>query len=587
MYSFYRKIFTIILILAFVTNNPVFASRLYSDIPQGHWAENAADVLGEENIMEGASSTEFNGNLAIKRYDVAKTLNGLLGDRFIPITITILDDVRAGHPDFRVIMKMLSANLMDTQGNKFNGDKKVSRYDFGNFIIKTLNYLQAETLAIRRPPRSVANVQPEKKELVDKIINYWQLTEGYNDWNQNLTRFEALEMVARAAMILNPDLISRIGTVARGNIPVPVETPTPTPVVTPTPVIPTPIPTPIVAPTPVVTPTPVIPTPKPTPIPTPVPVITPSIIPVTPTPVETPMPTRTPIFITNPTPTPVPIPSRTPVVSTPTPTPIPTPEETPVPSPSQSVSASVNTDVLRSQVTLKGIYNFLYAEDLPKVFLSEVTRVKDDTPGFSIAGDVSYWFKDFDIFLVKDMGITFGFSSLGSYLHPTPQAAPVLVKADTEISEAFRVDLSILYKAFRIQDMELAGGLDVYYRSTSRASAHAIDSYWRASKNYTGIGVKALFGWRIIEHLVLESNLSMHYVGQTINDKITTANGAQIPKGSLIDRFDLEMGLNGRYDIFQFENNWFYGDINFKGKFLLGDGNQTIMGGGLGAGVSF
>jgi hypothetical protein len=594
LYPHYRRILTPFLIFIFLLNIPfaVLASKLYSDIPPGHWAENAADVMGQKEIMKGVSATEFGGKLTIKRYDVAEIINGLLGNRSVPTSIILLSDVRSGHPQFRVIMKVLSINLMDTQGNKFNGEAKVSRYDFAKFIVNTLNYSQAEPISIRQPPSPVTSVPDDKKALVDKVVNYWQLTEGYNDWGQNINRFEALEMVARAAMILDPDIISSIGPVSRPSAndnpvatPTPYRTPVPTPAETPAPTpeitsAPTPRATPeITTPTPEPLRTPVVSTPTPEPLPTPV-ISTPS-----------PEPLRTPVVST-----PSPEPLRTPVVSTPSPevTSAPTagPAQTATPAPVQTprpVTGGYNP-VLRSQLTLKGIYNFLYSESLPgnQVFINETVRGKDDTPGLSFGGELSYWFKDFDVDLVRDLGVIVQAGSGGSYIFPSPTQT---TKTDTEITENFRGDLSLLYKLLKMQDIELAVGLDTYYRSTGRNSSVPVasnNSYWRTSKNYFGIGARGLAGWRATDRIALEGSIAGHYVAQTLNEKITyQTGGTQIPAGSVLDRFDLELGLDARMDLFQVGSSWLFVNVNLEGRFLLGEGSQTIAGGGLGAGINF
>lgn len=569
MHFQYKKISKLLIVALLSINLPVMASKLYTDIPAGHWSETAADVLGEENIMLGASVNEFGGNLLVTRYDVAKIINGLLGKRFIPGGIILLSDVRAGHPDFNNIMKVLNSNLMDTTNNKFNGEKKVTRYEFAKFIIKTLEYLQADPISIRQPPKAIGNIEAEKREILNKAVNYWQLTDGYTSWDQNINRYGALEMTAKAAININPDLLIRIGNVVR-------QTPGETPA-TPVPVIPTPIPTPFPTQAPVVNPT-VVPTPVPV-IPTPATTLPTTTIP-------TPLPVVTPVPFTSQTPVPV----MTPVISIPTPEVSNTPTTVPTPISSPQTNVSVpSTNVLRSQFTLRGIYNFMYSESIPSIFPVnlETTRSFDDSLGLAVNADASYWFKDFDIPFVKDMGLTVGVNTLGSYAYPKATTA---VQSDTLINETFKLNVALLYKLFKSQDIEFAAGLEGYMRNTSRESQKpTVDSYWRASKSYIGIGAKGLLGWRIIDKLVIETAVGVHYVPQSINEKIVYPNTQPSTgqDGNTIDRFGIELGLNGRYDIFQIGSNWLYADLGINGRLLLGDGSQTIVGGGGGVGISF
>lgn len=600
----YKKIAVFLFSTILISEVSANASKLYSDIPLGHWSENAADVLGEMSIFQGVSSSEFGGNLPVNRYDSVRIVSGLLGSKNVPVILTLLSDVRSGHPDFKAIMRVMSANLMEPQNNKFNGEKKISRYEFAKLILKTLDYLQAEPISIRIPPKSMSGVPQDKKEIVDKAVNRWQLTDGFSDWDAFINRYAALEMVTKAAIILNPDLQSKIGEIKKDVIPSdPISTPIPTPVYMPSPtplptVIPTYKPTPKPTPFPIKTPVIVVPTPEP--IRTPVisiPTVEPTVIPTPVVTIPTPEPIRTPI-ISIPTIEPTVIP--TPVISIPTPIPtdikptpylpIPTPVlATPVPSniPSSINKITIGTKILRNQAYLKGFYNFTYSESIPSVFPPTVENVrsKNDVPGISIGGDVLYWLSDIDMPIIKDSGIKFKFSSLGSYVHPAQTAT---TQPDTEISETFKGNFSGLYKFYSQSDLDVAGGLDFYIRTNGRTSSKPVDSYWRASKTYIGAGAKALLGYKVFDNFVIESELGLHYVAQTINERITypgTQPGQQ--DGNTLDRFDIELDLGGRYDVFKFEQYNIFVNANLSLRTLLGDGSQTLVGINLGSGSSF
>jgi len=514
----FRKIiiFLILILNLFSLNLPSYASRYFSDIPQGHWAENICDLLYEENIMSGVSSNEFGGNLKLTRYDTARILNGLLGKKYITQGFILLSDIKGGHPDFKVIMKIISANLMeyDTKNNKFDGEKKISRYDFTVSIIKVLNFLQAEPISIRIPPKKIS-APSDKKDFIDKAVNYWQITEGFYDWSKNISRYEALEIVAKATKILRQDLVEKIGEV-KGNTEI---TPTPTPVVVKTPIpIPTPTSTPIVNPY-------------------------------------------------SPTPTPV-------VVKTPIPTPTVEPTST-------TFTNNLQEKILRNQLTLRASYNLNYSEDIPSVFsLMETVKNKSDSLGLSVFGDLSYWLSGNNNFL-DNVGFTSVISSLGSYVHPAQ-------KPDTEISETFKINVATLYKIIKLDNLELALGPNIFYRDTARNSTlqGLPNSYWRASKNYLGFGVKTLLGYKIIEKLVLESYLSLHYVSQTIKENIKFDNGQNVPSGA-IDRLNIDLNSNIRYDLLELGNNKVYLNLCFDGNMLLGDGNQMIFNLSGGSGISF
>jgi hypothetical protein len=582
-------LFSILTLNLFSSYIPSYASKYFSDIPQGHWAENIADLLYEETIMGGVSSNEFGGSLKLTRYDTVRILNGLIGKKYITQGFILLSDVKGGHPDFKNIMRVISAGLIDydRNNNKFDGDKKISRYDFAVSLIKTLNFLQAEPISIRIPPKKIA-ASSDKKEFIDKAVNYWQITEGFYDWSENINRYEALEMVAKATKIVRQDLFEKIGEV-KGNIestPTPISTPivVKTPIPNPTPIVnpystPTPISTPIVVKTPIPNPTPIV-----NPYSTPTPISTPIVI-------KTPIPNPTPIVNPYSTPTPMPTPI---VVKTPIPNPTPTPRSTVEPTPS-SIPTSEPTPIiqetpvtiskpkiLRNQFTLKGSYNLNYSEEIPSIFsVVETVKQKNDSLGVSILGELSYWLSGNNNLILDNIGLTSIISSLGSYVHPAQ-------KPDTEISETFKINIAVLYKIIKSNDLELAIGPNIFYRDTGRNSTlqGAPNSYWRASKNYLGFGIKTLLGYKIMDKLFLDSYLSLQYVSQTIKETIRFDTGQNVPSGA-IDRFNIDLSSNIRYDLLEFGNNKFYLNLGLDGNILLGDGNQMIFNLGGGSGISF
>jgi hypothetical protein len=210
----------------------------------------------------------------------------------------------------------------------------------------------------------------------------------------------------------------------------------------------------------------------------------------------------------------------------------------------------------------------------------ETVKKKSDSLGLSVFGDLSYWLSGNNNFL-DNVGFTSVISSLGSYVHPAQ-------KPDTEISETFKINVATLYKIIKLDNLELALGPNIFYRDTGRNSTlqGLPNSYWRASKNYLGFGVKTLLGYKIIEKLVLESYLSLHYVSQTIKENIKFDNGQNVPSGA-IDRLNIDLNSNIRYDLLELGNNKVYLNLCFDGNMLLGDGNQMIFNLSGGSGISF
>jgi len=672
---------------------------LYVDIPPGHWAEKPADILGSKRIMEGVSATEFGGNLKLTKVDTARIIENLLGNRYVPTNIILLSDIRSGHPDFRLIMKVLSADLMDTDDNKFDPYKKISRYEFTKSLVKTLEYMQAESFSIRKYPKSVNGIDKDKKDIVDKAVNSWQLTEGYdnNGWKQQITRYEALETVTNACFSLFPEVrvafIDAVHVTVPTPIPVqtPVATPMPTAVPTPKPTVvptaiptikPTPIPNPWATPKIVVTPKPTVvptvkptikptprptviptakptikptprptviptakptvvptvkptikPTPKPTVIPTAKPTVVPTVKPtIKPTPMPTVVPTIVPTVIPSQTPTPevtpsssfvrptpIPNPWATPtttvvtpkpsVVPTAKPTIVPTvmptlipsavptviPSQTPTPEPTLEPTIINEASILRSQATLKVISNFFYSEEVPADLNVQPTNINRPLSQLIPTVDLSasYWFNKSDNSILKNLGIIIGAKFMGGYEYALSEVTDPSTGAVTQnllfSDESANINFSLMYKIMSSDTFDFALGLDGYARMTSVSPGQAqLKSYFEAPKSYYAGGLRALFGFKIIDNLALELFAAPHYVYQSIDGIILKPDNTALGQNFVLDRFDLTFGADARYDIIKLGNNWLYGNVNLGGDFMAGSSaTQITFGGGAGVGITF
>ena len=155
--------------------------------------------------------------------------------------------------------------------------------------------------------------------------------------------------------------------------------------------------------------------------------------------------------------------------------------------------------------------------------------------------------------------------------------------------ESANINFSLMYKIMSSDTFDFALGLDGYARMTSVSPGQAqLKSYFEAPKSYYAGGLRALFGFKIIDNLALELFAAPHYVYQSIDGIILKPDNTALGQNFVLDRFDLTFGADARYDIIKLGNNWLYGNVNLGGDFMAGSSaTQITFGGGAGVGITF
>lgn len=255
----------------------IFIEQL-EDVKDNHWAYESIELVVQElGIMSPKTTRKFAGNDLSTRYEVADTflkaaiklegiseLNLKIKEKKKKLPIT---DADANHIDMVDIVVNKYGLMQLLPGNKFMGDKPISRYELAYELNNYLSIL--ETVVAKKPKSNVSRAEKLTDikhghwatNSVFNIVNKYQLMKGYPDnkfkGTNTLSRYELVAVIRKFMDYVDKYLI-----------PIPNYNQAPTPIPT---VIPTPIPTPM--PTPVL----VRPTPMPTPIPTQVPEPRPTI----------------------------------------------------------------------------------------------------------------------------------------------------------------------------------------------------------------------------------------------------------------------------------------------------------------------
>ncbi|MGV3525687.1 MAG: S-layer homology domain-containing protein [Candidatus Sericytochromatia bacterium] len=204
----------------------------FPDVDAKHPAARAIDLLTDRKIMSGVTYERFGGDLDFNRFQMAESLNILLGNRQVPETVIILiSDVLPNSPQYQTVSKILRANLMSPMDNgRFEGLRFVTRYEFADALQRFLGYVNATPPVGREKKISFRDVKPNYQQAVDQFTNLWQITEGYPNGqfrgDNRVTRFEAAIMLGKVASLLYEDIKAELAKEPEPTL-APEETPAP------------------------------------------------------------------------------------------------------------------------------------------------------------------------------------------------------------------------------------------------------------------------------------------------------------------------------------------------------------------------
>lgn len=445
----------------------------FTDLPADGARSVLAVMLAERGILSGVSESEYGGNSQLSRYELAAILNGLLDPRDVPFNVVAWSDIPPGHPAMPAVSRVTSLNLLSGESGRFAGLRRVTRLEFVDSLVHLLSYRSVMAPSHRKGPGlTFSDVAPATRQgqILDRAANFWQLIDAPRKSafrpNASITRFEALDMLVRALLLIDPELQEPIRAALAVSDPTPTPRPTPAPVATPRPT-PRPVATPYAQPT--TRPTPdVNPTPRRTPAPA-----------ATPTPKPTP---RVPFWLQD----------ATPSTPSPAPTAAPTPEPTLEPTPAPSAAPSP-TATPRPAATMRPSDRSLRSSELlvprGRLGLDAVlfylgSGLQAAVPGFvnvNAAGE--YW-----------QG-AFGGSGAVSTIYPIP--------VDTESLFDLLLRAEGLYKLpLRGPDWQTAGGVGLMLRNLSGGST--------VSGMTFGFGPAGSFAKRMMPNLTTRGALQLY-----------------------------------------------------------------------------
>lgn len=272
-----KKIFHTLLISAILLSDFSLPLNIYAadfdnsvalenltDVKRKHWAYPAIERIVEElQIMSPKTPTKFMGDDISTRYEVAEAF--FLAAKKLEIISGLELKVKSGKKNITVSdvddsKKQLIESVVNEYGlmqvlpgNKFLGNKKISRYELAYELDNYLNLLEKVVAKVNRPNSNRMEKFTDVKtghwatNSIKNIVNKYQIMKGYPDnqfkGNNTLTRYELVAVLKKFV-----DYIDRY------LIPIPKYIPTVAPTVEPTPIpIVTPMPTPI----PIITPVPI------------------------------------------------------------------------------------------------------------------------------------------------------------------------------------------------------------------------------------------------------------------------------------------------------------------------------------------
>jgi hypothetical protein len=593
---------------------PARASSQFSDVPDGHPLQKPIEVLAGQEIMPGITPTMFGGTNFLNRYTMADILHALIGSEYVPFRVVVYSDVPSGHPSLPAINRITTLNLMTIDKGAFKGKDLITRYEMASLIDKLLQFRSAQAPTRRPNPIAFKDVPANSPHslAVERVVNAWQLTDGFPDGtfqgNKPITRFEAVEFVAKAGALLDPRVREAM---AFNQATTPSAAPTAEPMATPT-AVPTiagtPTPPPMPTATPYQWPSQAMPTRAPTPAPTAMPTARPTAPPTTrptaqPTARPTARPTSAPTAAPTPawTPDPTPMPSAGPSVMVhlpgdqvpwymPTPAPSAAPSAaptaataTPAPNGSGGIAFGSNRSPFEGWVAAFGGFGAIgeniamnltqqpgqpvaQPTPFPNQPTDEATGQGGTTPAFGIMGQ--YWYGAF--------GGTWDIESQKTYIVVNNQGQGI-----GTLMEAVNARFQLLYKLPIRPGMEVAAGLEGSIRSTDYVAGQQVTvstGYFQAPRTYSGGGLAGRFGYRILDNLALDAGLSVNYLLM------------QAGTFGSWDRIGANIHALGRYDIWRTPVGPLVAIGGYQGhvgQTMAGDGLETVHMLRLGIGLTF
>lgn len=241
-----------------------FDLKKLEDVKSKHWSYKSLERIVEDlGIMSPKTNNQFKGDDLAIRYEVAEAFYRAARTMEIASNIDLklkdiitsiqIADVDNNYKELVNILINEYGLMLVHEGNKFYGNRRITRYELAYELNNYLNLLQR---FIQNKDTSILNKAEQFKDLNDdhwaseavtNIVNKYKLMRGYPDTtfrgDSTLTRYELASVLFKFV-----DYVDKYFIPIPKYVPFSIKTPAPTPVPTPTPKatpIPTPIPTPV------------------------------------------------------------------------------------------------------------------------------------------------------------------------------------------------------------------------------------------------------------------------------------------------------------------------------------------------------
>jgi hypothetical protein len=173
-----------------------------------------ANALGNRRVLPPVWGNVLAPGAPMYRYEMAWILAALLDPKEHPFSVTAWPDVPPGYWALQAVNQCVGAGLMKEEEGKFNGDRRVRRYEFITAVDQLLKYR-----AIPPPPPKAGRIRyPDATgalaEVADRAANYWQFLEPEPRLRpgDSLTRGEAVAILVKAAPLVDRTFLTVLAT---------------------------------------------------------------------------------------------------------------------------------------------------------------------------------------------------------------------------------------------------------------------------------------------------------------------------------------------------------------------------------------
>lgn len=173
-----------------------------------------ANALGTRTMLPPVWGSVLAPHAPVYRYEMAFMMASLLDPKEHPFSVTAWPDVPPGHWALLAINRIVGTGVLKDEEGKFNGDRRIRRWEFVTALEKVLSYRSVPPPPPRKDWITFPDARGGMENSVDRAANFWQFLDAEPRFRPGdaLTRGEAVAMMVKAAPLVDQTFMSALAT---------------------------------------------------------------------------------------------------------------------------------------------------------------------------------------------------------------------------------------------------------------------------------------------------------------------------------------------------------------------------------------